>query len=285
MNEIKPLVRGIYDVQDIRIRIGNRIVSHFMSKLGVKPGEKKSKDVDALWKELKQSHKRITDALLEQPKVRKKFITDGLIHSEIEYILVTIYLDLIEKEKQLIKALDKYLKDHPVYQWLQEQKGVGPLMAGVILSEIKIHKAKYVSSLWKYAGLDVVNGKARSARREHLVEREYIDKNGEKKTKLSLSFNKFLHDKLLGVLGTNLLRAKDEWATVYYNYRNRIENHPKHKDKSKGHIHNMSRRYMVKQFMKPLYAVWRQAEGLEVHPSYEEAKLGIKHHEEKAQPK
>ena len=39
----------------------------------------------------------------------------------------------------------------------------------------------------------------------------------------------------------------------------------------------MAIRYMIKQFLADLYNAWRPLEGLEVAPTYAEAKLGIKH--------
>ena len=32
--------------------------------------------------------------------------------------------------------------------------------------------------MWKYAGLDVVNGAGRSRKKDHLVESAYLDKDG-----------------------------------------------------------------------------------------------------------
>ena len=43
------------------------------------------------------------------------------------------------------------------------------------------------------------------------------------------------------------------------------------------HRHAMAVRYMIKIFLIDLYDVWREVEGLEVHPPYHEAKLGLRH--------
>jgi hypothetical protein len=50
-----------------------------------------------------------------------------------------------------------------------------------------------------------------------------------------------------------------------------------HKEKSKGHRHNMAVRYMIKIFLIDLYNEWRSLEGLPVAPTYNEAKLGKVH--------
>ena len=85
-----------------------------------------------------------------------------------------------EKPNHLGKV-EKALNDFPLYtEFLKDVRGVGPAMAGVILSEMDIRKTTYVSSLWAYTGLDVAeDGRGRSMRKEHMVEREYIDKNGK----------------------------------------------------------------------------------------------------------
>lgn len=51
------------------------------------------------------------------------------------------------------------------------------------------------------------------------VDVEYVDANGEIKTKKSIGYNEFLHTKLLGVLG-------DDYRKVYDDYKNRYLNRP-----------------------------------------------------------
>ena len=159
--------------------------------------------------------------------------------------------------------------------------GVGPAMAGVIISEIDITKAEYPSSLHKYAGVDVAgDGQGRSRRAEHLEDSEYTDKEGKLQTKKGITFNPFLKTKLVGVLGSSFIKQspdKCEYRKIYDDYKHRIENMDAHKEKSKGHRHNMAVRYMIKMFLIDLYNAWRKLEGLPVAPTYTEAKLGKVH--------
>ena len=152
-------------------------------------------------------------------------------------------------------------------------------MSAVIISEFDITKAKYASSLWRYAGLDVAqDGRGRSSRKEHLIDVEYTDKDGNQQTKKSLTHNRFLKTKLIGVLGPSFLRAGDhKYSQIYYDYKHRLENHATHSEKTKLHRHNMAIRYAVKLFLADLYVAWRECEGLPVHPAYHEEKLGIVH--------
>jgi len=286
--EIRLAVRGLYDLQKIRIQIGNRLHNHYLNKLGIKPSEEKDKTIGWLTERLKEEHKRIVDGMLHEKNLIKNLsrilgTEKGLISTETEFALSSAYLHLCEDEERQIKFLKKLLEDIPIYNsFLKEVKGVGPQMAGVIISEFDITKAKYVSSLWKYAGLDVVvtaDGEVMGRRMSKKCCKviEYIAKSGEKKERLSLTYNPFLKSKLLGVLAKSFIKLKSPYRKFYDDYKHRLQNHPKHKNKSKGHIDNMAKRYMIKMFLIDLYVKWRELSGLPVHPSYAEGKLGIKH--------
>ena len=283
-SNLKSIVRGAYDIQALRIQMGGRIVANFKSKLGIKPSEKEEnaeKDAKKVLSYLKAEYSLITDGMASLPR---KFARNGdsLISSMTELVLIDQYFTLERDEAKHFRQLEKVLTEYEIYtHFLKNVKGIGPAMAGVVMSEIDIHKSKYASSIWKYAGLDVAqDGKGRSRKKEHLIETEYTDTEGKTKKKMGISFNPFLKTKLVGVLGSSFLRVgvKDNpYRAIYDNYKNRLENSPAHTEKSKGHRHNMAIRYMVKMFIIDLYKVWRTVEGLEVYPPYHEAKLGLKH--------
>lgn len=87
----------------------------------------------------------------------KTFRGDEVISTFTELCLLAQYFDLEVSEAAHFKRLEPCLKEYPIYtEFLKDVKGIGPAMAGVIISEIDIHKAKYPSSLWKFAGLDTV---------------------------------------------------------------------------------------------------------------------------------
>ena len=282
MSNLKTMVRGAYDIQKLRIQMGNRIVGNFKVKLGQNPGEKEDV-MDAEGKlilnNLRMHYLKITEGIMTFPR-QASFKGDEVISTYTELCLIAQYVDLETSENAHFSRLGKILLDYPVYNgFLAEVRGIGPAMAAVIISEIDITKARYSSSLWMYCGLDVApDGKGRSRRKEHLVESDYIDKEGNPATKMGISFNPFLKTKLLGVLGPSFLRAGDhKYSQIYRDYKNHLENHPDHVEKSKGHRHNMAIRYMVKQFLIDLYSAWREIEGLPVEKPYHEAKLGIVH--------
>ncbi len=282
-NALKPLVRGIYDLQKLRIQMGNRVVANFKAKLGQDPGSSEEElDLEAqkLLKQIRTHFARMTDAVVTLPK-RSEFKGDEVISTYAELVLISGYLDIEVKERQLFGLLAKALEDYSIYtEYLKDIKGIGPAMAGILISEIDITAAKYVSSLWKYAGLDVAaDGKGRSKRKEHLHEVEYTDRDGKVQTKMGITFNPFLKTKLVGVLATSFLRASNpKYSQIYNNYKHRMEQHIVYKEVTKKHRHNMAMRYMIKMFLKDLYMQWRRIEGLEVFNPYEEAKLGMKPH-------
>ncbi len=151
-------------------------------------------------------------------------------------------------------------------------------MSAVLISEIAIASAEYPSSIWKYAGLDVcADGRGRSRRKEHLIKREYINKGGVVAERDSITFNPWLKTKLR-VLAECLIKANNpEYRTIYDNYKHRLQTMPQHAEKTPGHRHAMSLRYMLKWFLRDLYNAWRPLEGLPVAPTYLEAKGGKQH--------
>ncbi|MCK5606594.1 hypothetical protein KAR91_32130 [Candidatus Pacearchaeota archaeon] len=279
---LKAMVRGCYDIQKIRIATGNRIVANFRSKLGLESSEKEKdkKEASKLLKRIRKDYKLIADGIINLPS-RKQFRKGAIISEYAEMVLVHGYLFSLKNEEKLFKLLDKLLYDFPIWNdYLFDVLGVGPAMAGVIISEIDIEKPLYPSSIWKYAGLDVAgDGKGRSRKKEHLVKTKYINKDGEEAEKNGITFNPFLKTKLIGVLGPSFLRCgvKSPYAQIYYEYKNRLENSEKHKEKTKLHRHNMANRYMIKRFLVDLYKKWRKLEGLPVADEYSKAKLGIEH--------
>lgn len=213
-----------------------------------------------------------------------------------DYRMAETYLTIYNAEGIAVKAISKIVVQHPMWDaFFKDIKGCGPLMAAVCIGYFDIHRARYPSSFWKYAGLDVVvntDGVAEGRAKRHIEEVEYIDKDHRIKTKRGITYNNYLRSKLIGVLGPCILklsRTKLEdgtslptgYAKAYYDYRHRIENRPVNEDKplTPRHIHNMAIRFMVKQFIRDFWIVWRKYERYDIgQPYYEVAKLGMKPH-------
>ena len=279
---LRTVVRGVYDIQGLRIQMGNRIVAQFKSKLGQAPSKPEA-EMDAEGKkilaDLRKRYRKITDGVSTFPR-QANFKGDELISSYTELCLLSQYVQLEEAEARHFKHLGQILKGFPIYtQWLQDIKGVGPAMAGVIVAEIDISRAEYPSSIWKYAGLDTgPDGKGRSRRKEHLVKVKYLNKDQQEAERDSITFNPFLKTKLVGVLAGSIIKAGEgPYSKIYYDYKHRLENRPDWAETTKGHRHRAAARYMIKRLLADLYIAWRDLEGLPVAPEYSEAKLGIQH--------
>jgi hypothetical protein len=287
MSNIRTLVRSTYDLQTIRIQMGNRIAAQFKAKLGQAPGQSEddlSDDAQAVLKQLRQSYVRITDGLAMDKRWSKiQFTGDGIIDTPTELALVSQYLEIDATEKKQFKRFEDLLEDYPIYaKFLRPIRGCGPAMSGVIVSEIDISKARYPSSLWQYAGLDVKpDGRGASKRAEHLIDRDYVAADGTTKQRKSITFNPFLKTKLVGVLAPSFIKQglACPYRKVYDDYKHRLENHPGWIDRTKGHRHAAAMRYMIKIFLRDLYIEWRTLEGLPVAPTYQESKLGHVHGE------
>ena len=319
---LRLMVRGAYDLQKLRIQCGLRLCANFRAKLkqqkpeaapvveGEPPpdiedveGEQEedlTAEAKSLIAQLKESYGRLTDGIARNRTLPKEkgFKGDELISNFVELTLVDQYLGLEREEAKHFRQMTAVLDRIPIYkEFLEFEKGVGPAMAGVLIAYLDPHKAEHVSSFWAYAGLDVAeDGLGRSRREEHLTEYEYIDKDGNKKTRRGVTFNPFLKTKLVGVLATSFQRQRSSWKNVYAAYKHRLETDPartkinvtewkkKHKAGEEmrpywppGRIHNASQRYMIKQFLRFLWVEWRKLENLPITPTYHEAVQGHVH--------
>lgn len=318
-SDIKVMVRSIYDLQQLRIQHGNRITANFKAKLGQAPSEsEETLDAEsrALLARLRSTEKLLTDNIIEiadgepeaSPEEKKtagiiskllekhfreltkgegeelptprKFKGNAVISSYTEICLIKQYKEILHQEKTQFSRLEGALRDFRIYtDFLLGVKGVGPAMAGVIISELDPHRAAYASSFAKYAGIDVgPDGTGRSKKKEHLIDVEYTDRDGNQQTKKSITFNPFLKTKLTGVLASSFLKCKSPYAKHYYDYKNRLENYPAHVGKTPKHRHNMAIRRMVKVFLQDLWSNWRAMEGLSVSAPYHVSKLGLDDH-------
>lgn len=132
---------------------------------------------------------------------------------------------------------------------------------------------------WEFEALyKQVDIGGRSKKREHLVTRKYINKDGEEAEKLSITYNPFLKTKLVGVLANSFLRKGSLYRELYDSYHHRISNDPRKAEWTKSHRHRAAKRYMIKGFLIDLYRKWREVEGLYIRPSYAEEKLGMPPH-------
>ncbi len=308
-------IRSVYQLQTLRIQMGNRLVASFRDKymevfnvkidIDTLDREEKDKLYQKILGYIKEEYNRITDAIVEDLTSRHKeafskedelsrgaklkldkedvYKESKLITRRAEYSLVSSYIRTLRTEEHQFKDIEKLLADFPIYtEFLKNVKGVGPAMAGVIIAYVDIHKAIYPTNILAYMGIDVgPDGRGRGMYKEHLVDREYTDKKGKPEIRKSITFEPFLKSKMVGVLGPSFLRTGSPYRNAYDGYKHRLMSRPLKDGEeplSKLHIHRRAIRYMLKMFVIDLYTVWRKLEGLEVSVPYEQAKLGIEPH-------
>lgn len=169
---IRAIVRGSYDLQKMRIQLGNRIVATFRAKMGLTNSPsfldaEEDKQAKSLMADIKVSYSRVTDGLIDLSTKRssyrkdilaaKNITYDGTITNYAELTLVNQYLSLLEEETRQFGSLERTLKDVEIYkQFLSKIPGLGTQLSSILISEINIHQANYPSSLHAYAGLDSI---------------------------------------------------------------------------------------------------------------------------------
>ena len=107
-------------------------------------------------------------------------------------------------EKDVLKYASKKMKDHPIYEWLIDQRGIAATFAIILMGYIDIEKTETASGLWRLCGLAVIGGKAEKP------------KKGEK-----LAYNPHLKSRCY-LLGESFLKANNtHWRAYYDDYKAR----------------------------------------------------------------
>lgn len=186
------------------------------------------------------------------------------------------YMDL---EAQMTRQIGDFAKAMPIIQEMMSVKGVGTTLAARVVSMIDISRTEHVSSLWRYAGYAVIDGKAERP------------KKGEK-----LHYNRRLKTAVY-LVSLSLIRATGRgqggispYRKFYEASRNYYEHNPQYalphgelngngewvtvKAWTKDHIWKASLRRVAKLWLSHLWVVWRSMEGLSIEAPYVHAVLG-----------
>lgn len=141
---------------------------------------------------------------------RNKTDTVVLDEADLEF-LDAMSSGLKAVEATALREVARLLKGMAIWEeWLMHQRGIGPTMAGVLVSWIDIDKADTVSKIWAYAGLHTV-----------AVEGQEGVRKAPRPTRGQFAgFNPWLRSKLVKVMGDNLIKSVGLDERGYYTSKN-----------------------------------------------------------------
>jgi hypothetical protein len=158
--------------------------------------------------------------------------------------------DAKEYEEHLKRRIRAMLKVNLFYNaWLKHVKGIGPLLAASLMSEMgSPTKFDTVSALWSYCGLDVRDGQARRRRKGEQANWNPMLKNTAWKIATS-----FVRTSSKTAFGRHLY---DHYKQYYLDRDG--------EELSNGQIDSRARRRVAKDFLRCLWVAWMQAMNMPV---------------------
>jgi hypothetical protein len=158
------------------------------------------------------------------------------------------FAQLAQMEKQLDRDVMSLVGAYPIYRELSQLRGVGPQLAAKLIALIDIEQADTVSSLWRFAGLAVIDGKAEKPHK------------GEK-----LHFSRRLRT-AVHLVGSSFLMLNSPYRRIYAEARDKYASERDEWPPIRQHLAAM--RKMEKLFLAHLWLRWRTLEGLPVSKPY-----------------
>lgn len=243
VREIRLLATSFYEIQAARIQIGNRI------------------------------------AMLQRDY--------GTTLAEASTMHEQVFPRLEEAEKAINDRVKIYARQYPIFtEWIQhEVKGVAETLTGGLIAGIRdIGRFETVSKLWKYCGVGLSDDGAIQKR----AKGQKIDYSPFLKTlcwKLGEQFVKigdrgYYGQKYREFKADEIKKAEARGLKVLPQAD--IDALPEEKQAgcmSAGHVHNRTRRKVVKLFLSHLWQVWRELENLPTRNPYVCEKYPQHHYE------
>jgi len=250
--------------------------------------------------------------LMSRGKLKKLIETNknlayspGIIYDTHQLIKADQFVSDRRYEDAFVLEIKEILPRFKLWDWLNSNKGIGPVMGGVLITRFNPFTGVYPSSYICYAGLDVVHFfdpegnvtkiEGRGKKKGHLVPRTYTNSKGKVIETTGISHCPFLKSKLIGVLAGSFMMTKNpDYSPIYYNEKVKYLNNPKYAGTilKKGkevpktpllHIHRMATRKMLKAFIYEYYIHDKRSHGLIEYPPYEEEKYEVIHNFRKNQ--
>lgn len=181
-----------------------------------------------------------------------------------EALMFWLNESLKKLETVIMKDVSLMLKDVPIWtEWLKGVYGIGPCLAGsLIAGMVDINRFETISALWHYCGMHVVDGEAPRRKRG-----SKITWNPFLRMTIFKTTDSFVKQNAEKCQYRELYDTKKKFYQIKFPDEVKIPGTKGQKDRvkySKGHIHNMAKRYAGKIFLAHLWVKWRELEGLPI---------------------
>jgi hypothetical protein len=270
-SELRLLYRLFEDAQRARIAHGERLRAFLQGRSFAGSGET-SRDVEQLLTEIQRGHAAGAPLLLERA-----------------------YARAADEEDMLAVELRGAVEGHPAWHWLQQQRGIGHLLAARLLSRLDITRARTPSAFWAYCGLATVPGtayrcvkcglevgyptgyrvnaahQARTGSKECKGELSLVtDRSTRVAPRRTLAGGRTTYDaqarKSCYLIGVSMLRTRSEYRAYYDAERERLDELRAGWTPKRCHLAAL--RKMEKTFLRDLWLAWRRAESLPIVQPY-----------------
>jgi hypothetical protein len=203
--------------------------------------------------------------------------------------LGVLYQRAWTEERQLSALLEETITQHPAWPWLVQIRGVGPRLAARLLSRLRIERARSPSAFWAYCGLGTVAGteyrceqcgahfvvSARNPSPARHVDKDRIACGGRlvlvaapgrlrvaqpRPRRLEARRYDATAKTICFLIGTSFSRQGGPYKAYYKDAYARYES--RHPTWPAKHVVFAAMRVTVKLFLKHLWIVWREADGM-----------------------
>ena len=271
-SELRLLYRLFEDAQRARIAHGERLRAFLQGRLFAGSGET-SRDVEALLTQIQRGNSVGAPVLLERAFARAA-----------------------DEEEMLAAELRDAVEGHAAWNWLEQQRGIGHLLAARLLSRLDVRRASTPSSFWAYCGLATVPGstyrcakcglevgyptgyrvnathQSRAGSRE--CKGELLLVADQRSTRVAprrtVAGGRTTYDaqarKSCYLIGVSLLRTRSDYRSHYDAERERLGELRSGWTPKRCHLSAL--RKMEKAFLRDLWLAWRRAVNLPVVQPY-----------------
>jgi len=217
--------------------------------------------------QLMKVHNKINNQILAL-----KRRTDNLLPSTVEFLteqITPIKKKLDNRSKDINKWIKIHRNEDPLIDMVLNIKSVGPMTIAYCITYIDLEKAKYASSLWKYAGLHAAS---------HERYKKGETSGGNKKLRC-----------ILWNMAESQIKQRGPYREIYDSTKNKLSiskkivksrNTKGHlveipwKDTKPCHRHGAATRIIMKHFLADYWIMGRKVRGLPTNKLYVEEKLG-----------